>query len=164
MKISILLFAVASLIIFVLIKTIFKKKLPENCDVIEKEDYFLLLGKDSKQLFFYFRIINFRNYSINDVENNIKYGKEVFFIECDYHPRDKNREKNPKPFVFINIKKIQHSYIHNNQIGSLLALNLMRLSGILYNDCWDSHEKEMCDFAEKESFAIFDTLKKKKYL
>ena len=155
---------IASWLIFFGVKAIRSiKNMPLGHETIDRGSYELVLGSDAKQIFFKYRVSQMHGLSIDGAEKRIEQGGSYIDGLTNYHPRDKNLNMSPRPFLFINIKSLQNNY-SNHQKYLLVMHECMHMAGLLYNGCWDSHEEDMITWAEKESDLIINILKQKGYL
>lgn len=155
---------IASWLIFFGVKAIRSiKNMPVGYETIDRGSYELVLGSDAKQIFFKYRVSQMHGLSIDGAEKRIEQGGSYIDGLTNYHPRDKNLNMSPRPFLFINIKSLQNNY-SNHQKYLLVMHECMHMAGLLYNGCWDSHEEDMITWAEKESDLIINILKQKGYL
>jgi hypothetical protein len=140
-----------------------KRSLPTGIISIDTGEYELLLGCDAKQVFLHYHVLNMHGLSIEECEKRISRGGSYIDGLTNYHPKDTNLEKNPLPFIFLNISSLQNNY-SMHEVHTCIMHECMHMAGIIYDGCWDSHEEEMITWAEKEANTIIFILKKKKYI
>jgi hypothetical protein len=162
MKTAILI-VVGLILILICVRIITKRKMPDGLESIDRGQYELLLGCDAKQVFLHYRVTNMHGLSLSGAEQRIAEGGSYIDGLCNYHPRDKNLDKNPLPFLFLNIKSLQNNY-SNHEVYTCIMHECMHMAGLMYDGCWDSHEEEMILWAEKEANEIIVLLKKKKFI
>jgi hypothetical protein len=142
---------------------VFKKNMPAGIESIDRGQYELLLGCDAKQVFLHYRVVSMHGLSLTNAEDRIAEGGSYIDGLCNYHPRDRNLDKNPLPFLFLNIKSLQNNY-SNHEVYTCIMHECMHMAGLIYDGCWDSHEEEMVTWAEAEANRIIVLLKKKKFI
>jgi hypothetical protein len=158
-----LIILISLLVILFCVRTITKRKMPNGLESIDRGQYELLLGCDAKQVFLHYRVVSMHGLSLTGAEDRIAEGGTYIDGLCNYHPRDKNLDKNPLPFLFLNIGSLQNNY-SNHEVYTCIMHECMHMAGLLYNGCWDSHEEEMVTWAEAEANRIIVLLKKKKFI
>lgn len=163
MKALIIITAIVFLAFFGIRYVLSIKRLPAGYETVDRNQYELVLGSDARQIFFKYRVSQMHGLSLEGAEKRIAQGGSYIDGLCNYHPKDKDLDMSPRPFLFLNIKSLQNNY--SNQQAYLCVMHeCMHMAGLLYNGCWDSHEEEMITWAEKEADIIINILKKKKYL
>jgi hypothetical protein len=150
-------------LILLCVRIITKRNMPNGLESIDRGQYELLLGCDAKQVFLHYRVVSMHGLSLTGAEDRIAEGGTYIDGLCNYHPRDKNLDKNPLPFLFLNIGSLQNNY-SNHEVYTCIMHECMHMAGLLYNGCWDSHEEEMVTWAEAEANRIIVLLKKKKFI
>ena len=163
MKLAILITSVLLLLIYVVNQIGIVKALPTNIVSYDQGQYELLLGRDAKQVFLYYRVTSMHGLSLDECEERISIGDSYIDGLSNYNPRDKNFEKNPQPFLFLNISSLQNNY-SMHEVHTCIMHECMHTAGIIYDGCWDSHEEQMITWAEDEANAIIVLLKKNKYI
>ena len=163
MKTTLLLLATLFFILFCVKTITSRKRMPQTILSIDRGQYELLLGCDAKQVFLYYRVTSMHGLSISGAENRIAEGRSYIDGLCNYHPRDKNLNKNPLPFLFLNIGSLQNNY-SNHEVYTCIMHECMHMAGLMYDGCWDSHEEEMITWAEAEANKIIVLLQKKKFI
>jgi hypothetical protein len=158
-----LIILISLLVILFCVRTITKRKMPAGIESIDRGQYELLLGTDARQVFLYYRVSSMHGLSLEGAEKRIAQGGTYIDGLCNYHPRDKNLNMDPLPFLFLNIGSLQNNY-SNHQKYLVVMHECMHMAGRLYDDCWDSHEEEMITWAEAEANKIIVLLKKKKFI
>ena len=162
MKTAILI-VVSLILILLCVRIITKRKMPNGLESIDRGQYELLLGCDAKQVFLHYRVTNMHGLSLSGAEQRIAEGGSYIDGLCNYHPRDKNLDKNPLPFIFLNIGSLQNNY-SNHEVYTCIMHECMHMAGLIYNGRWNSREEEMITWAEKEANEIIVLLKKKKFI
>lgn len=163
MKTTLLLLATLFFILFCVKTITSKKRMPETILSIDRGQYELLLGCDAKQVFLHYRVTSMHGLSLSGAEDRIAEGGSYIDGLCNYHPRDKNLDKNPLPFIFLNIGSLQNNY-SNHEVYTCVMHECMHMAGRLYNDQWGTHEEEMITWAENEANEIIVLLQKKKFI
>ena len=158
-----LIILISLLVILFCVRIITKRNMPNGLESIDRGQYELLLGCDAKQVFLHYRVVSMHGLSLTGAEDRIAEGGTYIDGLCNYHPRDKNLDKNPLPFLFLNIGSLQNNY-SNHEVYTCIMHECMHMAGLLYNGCWDSHEEEMVTWAEAEANRIIVLLKKKKFI
>ena len=139
------------------------KRVPNGYESIDRSQYELILGSDAKQVFYRYKVSEMHGLSLKGAEKRIAQGGTYIDGLCNYHPKDKNLNMDPLPFLFLNISSLQNNY-SNHQKYLVVMHECMHMAGRLYGDCWDSHEEEMITWAEAEANKIIVLLQKKKYI
>lgn len=160
---TILLLSIAAIVILLCVMITTKKRMPAGIESIDRGQYELLLGCDAKQVFLYYRVTSMHGLSISGAEDRIAEGGSYIDGLCNYHPRDKNLDKTPLPFLFLNINSLQNNY-SNHEVYTCIMHECMHMAGLMYDGCWDSHEEEMIMWAEAEANKIIVLLQKKKFI
>ena len=161
---AVIIILILSWIVFFGVKAVRSIKYkPAYYETVDRGNYELILGSDAKQIFFKYCVSEMHGLSLKGAENRIAQGGSYIDGLTNYHPRDKNLDKNLQPFLFLNIGSLQNNY-SNHEVYTCIMHECMHMAGILYNGCWDSHEEEMITFAEKEANEIIALLKKKKFI
>ena len=163
MKTTLLLLATLFFILFCVKTITSRKRMPDGIVSIDRGQYELLLGCDAKQVFLHYRVTSMHGLSLSGVEDRIAEGGSYIDGLCNYHPRDKNLDLTPNPFLFLNIKSLQNNY-SNHEVYTCIMHECMHMAGLLYGGRWDSHEEEMITWAEKEANEIIVLLQKKKFI
>lgn len=163
MKTTLLLLATLFFILFCVKTITSKKRMPETILSIDRGQYELLLGCDAKQVFLHYRVTSMHGLSLSGAEDRIAEGGSYIDGLCNYHPRDKNLDKSPLPFIFLNIGSLQNNY-SNHEVYTCVMHECMHMAGRLYNDQWGTHEEEMITWAENEANEIIVLLQKKKFI
>jgi hypothetical protein len=140
-----------------------KKRMPVGIESIDRGQYELLVGCDAKQVFLHYRVTSMHGLSLSRAEDRIAKGGSYIDGLCNYHPRDKNLDKSPLPFLFLNIGSLQNNY-SNHEVYTCIMHECMHMAGIIYDGCWDSHEENMVTWAEVEANKIIVLLQKKKFI
>ena len=160
---AMLIILLSLLVILFCVRTITKRRMPAGIESIDRGQYELLLGTDARQVFLYYRVSSMHGLSLSGAEDRIAEGGSYIDGLCNYHPRDKNLDKNPLPFLFLNIGSLQNNY-SNHEVYTCIMHECMHMAGLLYDGCWDSHEEEMITWAEAEANKIIVLLQKKKFI
>jgi hypothetical protein len=160
---TITLLLISLIVILVCVMIITKKRMPVSIESIDRGQYELLLGCDARQVFLHYRVTSMHGLSLSGAEDRIAEGGSYIDGLCNYHPRDKNLDKSPLPFLFLNINSLQNNY-SNHEVYTCIMHECMHMAGKLYDGCWDSHEEEMVTWAEEEANEIILLLQKKKYI
>ena len=140
-----------------------RTRLPQPTIVIDRGSYQLILGKDAREAFYYYGVSSMHGLSLAGAEKRIAEGGSYFDGLCNYHPKDKNLDKNPLPFIFLNIGSLQNNY-SNHTVYTCVMHECMHMAGRLYNDQWSTHEEEMITWAEEEANEIIVILQKQKFI
>jgi hypothetical protein len=140
-----------------------RRRLPCPTVVIDRGSYELILGKDAKQIFYHYDVPAMHGLSFSGALQRIKEGGSYIDGLCNYHPRDKNLDKDPLPFLFLNIGSLQNNY-SNHEVYTCIMHECMHMAALIYDGCWDSHEEEMITWAEAEANKIIVLLQKKKFI
>ena len=151
------------LVILFCVRTITKRRMPAGIESIDRGQYELLLGIDARQVFLYYQVSSMHGLSLSGAEDRIAEGGSYIDGLCNYHPKDKNLDKDPLPFLFLNIGSLQNNY-SNHEVYTCIMHECMHMAGLMYDGCWDSHEEEMITWAEAEANNIIVLLQKKKYI
>ena len=160
---TIILILIGIFFILLCVRIITKRNMPDGLESIDRGQYELLLGCDAKQVFLHYRVVSMHGLSLIGAEDRIAEGGTYIDGLCNYHPRDKNLDKNPLPFLFLNIGSLQNNY-SNHEVYTCIMHECMHMAGLLYDGRWDSHEEEMVTWAEAEANRIIVLLKKKKFI
>jgi hypothetical protein len=160
---AMLIILLSLLVILFCVSLITKRKMPAGIESIDRGQYELLLGTDARQVFLYYRVSSMHGLSLSGAEDRIAEGGSYIDGLCNYHPKDKNLDKDPLPFLFLNIGSLQNNY-SNHEVYTCIMHECMHMAGLMYDGCWDSHEEEMITWAEAEANKIIVLLQKKKYI
>jgi hypothetical protein len=115
--------------------------------VITRPDYLLLLGNDSMELFEYYDVDELHGLNVVDCALYPETKDNAYIAGMsNYSPFDRGFNKIPKPYVFINTKRLQNNF----EDITLLMHELMHQALLQYN--WDmDYEEEMISWAEAEA-------------
>ena len=115
--------------------------------------YTLILSYNPCEIFEHYKVTKMHGLNIVDCKNHINNTEQAYIAGwTNLSPED------GKPFVFINLSRCTNDVTTT----ALVFHEMMHLSGIKYDGCWDSDEENMITFAENETYKIVELINKTK--
>jgi hypothetical protein len=123
-------------------------------DIYNRQSYKLLIGKDSVEIFDYFRVKELHGLTRSEaVAYNETAADAYIFGLANYHPLDKNLSLVFKPFIFINKARLNGTY--EDVLG--LMHEYLHMAQILSKGINDSNEEGVVTWIENEIKWIIDS-------
>lgn len=115
--------------------------------IIHRPSYTFLLGDDSVELFDYFNVEELHGLTREVAELYGDTNDDAYIAGMsNFHPYDRALTKSPKPYTFINRKRLKNDF----RDVTLLMHELMHQAILQYG--WDlSREEEIISWAEAEA-------------
>lgn len=125
---------------------------PNGYDIIDRNQYQLILGENAKQVFMRFKTAKLNGIHIDDPQ-------------VDYLDTITGESQGGLPFIFLNITSLQNNY-SNHQVHTCIMAETTHMAIEVYSGYgyWETKEDEIVTWAEKEANEIIELLKSKKYI